>query len=459
MYGDIIYNKAPIMMRQLEALIGEDEFREGLQEYLQTYSFGNATWPDLVGILDKKSAENLQAWSDVWVNTPGRPQFEPSYSQTKDAYTLVQVDTSGGKRLWPQQFVVNTHTEGKVYADTVFSINVSTLLENNRLGAGSHMVFNANGFGYGQFPASLENLKIWDQMSEVEKGSELINLYEQFLAGSGVERKPYFAALQKVISSEKNQLILNLALQQLQRIYWSFTTPEARMHAAAELEPLLWQSMLDERLSSRKKIYFEAFAAIALSREGMQKTYEVWSAELTIDQLKLSENDQIDLAQLLAIKMPERAADIIATQIDNTDNPDSKRKLRFLAPSLSSDKIERDRFFSSLALEENRQIESWVLDALQNLHHPLRVVGSEQYLLPALELLQEIQVTGDIFFPKNWLDATLRNYNSTSAVATVNRFLTERPNYNRQLKMKTLQSADMMARANRLLEGEPLSDK
>ncbi|MFT7049165.1 MAG: aminopeptidase N [Halioglobus sp.] len=458
MYGDIIYNKAPIMMRQLEALIGEDKFREGLQEYLQTYAFGNATWPDLVSILDNKSAQNLRAWSDVWVNTSGRPQFERVDDNKTDGYTLVQVDASGGKRIWPQQFEVSMHTAGKVYTNTVLSTNTNTPIANNRVGAVSHWLFNADGFGYGQFPAALANLEIWDQLSEVEKGSELINLYEQFLAGSGAEVEPYFAALQKIVGSEKNQLTLNLALHQVHRIYWSFTTAEGRLQRAAKLEPLLWQSMLDESLSSRKKIYFDAFADIALSPGAMQKVYEVWSAESKIDKLKLSENDRIDLAQNLAIKMPGRADDIISTQIANTDNPDSQRKLRFLAPSVSSSKAERDRFFTSLALAENRQIESWVLEALQNLHHPLRVAGSQQYLLPSLELLQEIQVTGDIFFPKSWLDATLQNYNSTSAVRTVTRFLEERPNYNKQLRMKILQSGDMMIRANRQLERASLPD-
>jgi aminopeptidase N len=46
MYGDIIYNKAPIMMRQLEMLVGEDAFQQGMQEYLSSYRFANATWPD-----------------------------------------------------------------------------------------------------------------------------------------------------------------------------------------------------------------------------------------------------------------------------------------------------------------------------------------------------------------------------------------------------------------------------
>ena len=60
MYGAIIYSKAPIMMRHLEEKMGEDLFREGMREYLETFAFGNATWPALVGILDRKSDEDLQ---------------------------------------------------------------------------------------------------------------------------------------------------------------------------------------------------------------------------------------------------------------------------------------------------------------------------------------------------------------------------------------------------------------
>jgi aminopeptidase N len=74
MYGAIIYYKAPIMMRQLEALIGEDKFREGMREYLQTYSFDNATWLDLVTILDKKiraRPAGLEQCLGQYVRAPG----------------------------------------------------------------------------------------------------------------------------------------------------------------------------------------------------------------------------------------------------------------------------------------------------------------------------------------------------------------------------------------------------
>jgi len=48
-----------------------------------------------------------------------------------------------------------------------------------------------------------------------------------------------------------------------------------------------------------------------------------------------------------------------------------------------------------------------VLDGLRALHHPLRGESSQQYIAPSLAMLREIQQTGDIFFPKRWMDATL----------------------------------------------------
>ena len=76
MYGAIIYQKAPVVMRHLEALLGEDNFRDGLREYLKGHAFGNATWTDLINVLDARTPMDLQQWSRVWVEQPGRPTVE-----------------------------------------------------------------------------------------------------------------------------------------------------------------------------------------------------------------------------------------------------------------------------------------------------------------------------------------------------------------------------------------------
>jgi len=455
MYGAIIYNKAPIMMRQLELMIGERLFQEGMREYLEKYSFGNATWPALIDILDQKSDDDLGAWSEVWVNTPGRPEFTTDI-EVRDGephgLTLKQHDPAGMGRVWPQSFGITGLSAE--YGDARFSVSsvaASIPLDDSRIPPAANLVFNSDGLGYGIFPTSIDVLDAWERLNDVEKGSVLINLHEALLDSRDLRVDNYFDALLDIALVEQNQLTLDLVLGRIRQTYWNLLPKEHRDKRTADLEGSLWKSMAEQSESSKKKIFFDTFADIALSPDAIGKVYDVWSGSLVVEGLPLSEDDRIDLSQVLAIKMPGEADTIIATQLADTQNPDSQRKLGFIAPSLSADKRIRDSFFASLSDEENRAVESWVLDALGNIHHPLRVGESEQYILPSLELLQEIQVTGDIFFPKRWLDVTLGSYRSGTAVHTVRTFLKERPHYNEQLRMKILQSADMMFRANALV--------
>ena len=61
-------------MRQLEEMLGTDELREGLREYLTRFAFANATWADSdCRFSTERTDEDLAAWSSVWVDEPGRP--------------------------------------------------------------------------------------------------------------------------------------------------------------------------------------------------------------------------------------------------------------------------------------------------------------------------------------------------------------------------------------------------
>jgi aminopeptidase N len=399
MYGAIIYNKAPIMMRELERLIGEDAFRAGMQEYLETHAFGNASWPGLVDILDRRADEDLRAWSNDWVNRPGRDAIQQRWEDS-DAED------------------------------------------------------DAPAFRYGLVPTVIDDL---DAADDVTRAAALINLYEGLLAGTGPRPGDYFDRLLTLVETEENQLVLDLALDQLQRIFWQFINDDVRLDRAPLVERVLREAMYERADPGLRKVYYEAFVNLALTPDALAEAEAIWSGEQVVDDLPLAENDLINLLPALAIKAPARAGNLLALQVARTKNPDNARKLDFLAPSLSSDAAVRDEFFASLAEEANRETESWVLIALANLHHPLRIADAERYIEPSLALLEEIQVTGDIFFPKRWLDETLRYHRSAAAVAAVHSFLAKRPAYNEQLRMKIEQSAHMMFRANALL-AEPGAD-
>jgi aminopeptidase N len=124
--------------------------------------------------------------------------------------------------------------------------------------------------------------------------------------------------------------------------------------------------------------------------------------------------------------------------------------MQFVRPALSTDQSTRDTFFASLKDPANRRQEAWVLDALGSLHHPLRAEASQKYVKPSLELLREIQQTGDIFFPKRWMDATLSGHTSPEVAQTVRSFLEALPaDYPDRLRRIILSSADDLFRITR----------
>ncbi len=449
MYGPIIYQKAPIMMRQLETLLGETLFRTGIPEYLERFSHDNATWPELVAIFDRLIDQDLERWSDVWVHTAGRPHIGvESVSPLK----IRQHDPSGKSRIWTQAF------EALIFSgDQRCAVNVTSdapvveIALPQECSDPDQVLLNSDGMGYGLFEADQELLNQWPNLSDLQTGVLLIDLYENMLEQREIDPLEMVQSLIKLIPEAHNQLILELALDKLGTIQWSFLTDEQRSDMQADIERMLWDGVQDpDHDGSLKRVFFNSYRNAAMSDEALDRLYEIWSGRVQVAGLSLSETDLISLASELSIKMPDRFEHIAATQLDQIENPDRRREFEFIMPALSNDRETRDRFFDSLMGADNRRVESWVRTALGYLHHPLRVDESEQYLRASLEILEELQVTGDIFFPSQWLNLTFKHHWSDSAVETVRAFLEERPDYNEQLRMRILQAADDLFRANQL---------
>ena len=69
---------------------------------------------------------------------------------------------------------------------------------------------------------------------------------------------------------------------------------------------------------------------------------------------------------------------------------------------------------------------------------------------PALDMLREIQRTGDIFFPTRWMERTLWGHRSPEVAAAVRAFLARQKNYPLRLRWTVLSTADELFRASRL---------
>jgi aminopeptidase N len=174
---------------------------------------------------------------------------------------------------------------------------------------------------------------------------------------------------------------------------------------------------------------------------------EVWRGQRVVPGLPLSETDLTALATALAIREVEGWAEILDQQLENIQNPDRKAEFEFVRPSLDADPLIREAFFEGLRDPGNREKEPWVLAGMGNLHHPLRRDHAQRFVSPSLELLEEIQRTGDIFFPARWVGSALGNHTAPQVAREVRAFLDDRPDYPFRLKLKILQGADPLFRA------------
>ena len=376
-YGQIIYNKAPVMMEKLVDKMGEANFRSGIQEYLKTYSYGNATWDDLIRILDSKTTEDLAAFSDVW--------FVPS-------------------RVLP----------------------------------------NTDGRGYGVFVPDEPALHWlaahwWEIEDDTARQSLLMVLYENYLA-KHISADDWVNSLITGLPAEKNALVASTASGYLANVMREIAPANQ-----AEVETRIYTMTQNHPLPSCRIQLMRLFMQNAISEPMVKKLYILWQQQ---SDKHLNRQDYTTLAYELAIRMPLESEQILRTQRARIDDPDRLRQFDFISRAAVSDTARLDTLFNSLLAAENRRIEPWTTAVIRYLNHPLREDQSVKYIRPGLEVLEEVQRTGDIFFPKNWAAALLGNHLGSSAYEEVVRFLNERPDYSPLLKNKILQAAYPLYRAN-----------
>jgi aminopeptidase N len=278
---------------------------------------------------------------------------------------------------------------------------------------------------------------------ELIRGAIRIALQEE-LIHKKITGEDFISYLLISLEKEKESLNRQLLLSQLNQVFWSFLSDEQRSIYTPKIEKLLWELMNESTSVSAKAAYFSSYRDLAISPEATQKLYDIWSGKNKISGLPVSEQQMIDLAATLALLLPQQAGEIIDSQLMKTLNPDRKKRLKYLQPFLSADIRVRDTAFESLFETENRGVEPWVVDAVRYLNHPLRAKESTHYITPSLELLEEIQKTGDIFFPRQFITAVISGHQSPTAAYYVKKFLLEHPNFPYRLKNKVLMAADLL---------------
>lgn len=453
LYGNIVYHKSPIVIRSLEKLMGEEKFRISLQEYLAKYKFSNATWLDLVKIFGSHSDFNMDDWSKTWIEGARMPVYSFNYELVDGAvsqfYVKQTCEACKGINFYQQlRFMAISDTPKE---DTLLLKGLNGEIASFKGLKNVHaFIPNSDGVGYGAFiydNASRSWLlkNIWNITDPLLRGTALINLYENMMLGK-VEGDEMEDLLCQLITKERNEQLIGLELDYLTSTTLYYATEDWNYQI---LENSLWFAFANSADKKVKVQIIRTLSKLMRTPQLSKRVLHLWESELAKENSWISLNDLQNIAFELAIRFPDDADTIVSKVRKQIKNADALSRFNFIAQAVNPNQTARDRFFESLLKVKNRNNEPWVVDALRYLNHQLREAASEKYIKRGLEILPEIQRTGDIFFPKNWLTSLFYGHKSKEAYSIVLDYSSSNSQkLSPSLMLKLLQATDNLRRVN-----------
>ncbi len=112
-FDGITYAKGASVLKQLVAYVGREPFRDGLRAYFAKHAWGNTTLADLLTELEATSGRDLQAWSQLWLETAGVNTLRPVLEVTDGTIAAAAIEQTAPEEhdvLRPHRLAVGCYT-------------------------------------------------------------------------------------------------------------------------------------------------------------------------------------------------------------------------------------------------------------------------------------------------------------------------------------------------------------
>jgi len=452
-YGNIVYGKAPAVLRQAEFYVGTRVFRRAVRQFLKGHAYAAADWNDLVAALERASGRRLKGWAQAWVKRRGMPEVRLSWDIDRDGRpknaALEQHDVLNEGGTWPMKLRVFALPESGPPRST------DALLQGERTSVAAidgmpeiEFAFaNSGDYGYGRFlldPSSREAVLARPQIVEGDLLRALVfgSLWES-VRDSELAPLDYLDFVVRVAPVERDPVTLAGLLQRAQVAFLHYASDPQRDAHAPRFEQLLAEGMLHEDTPGRRITYFRTFMASAWSEAGRDRLKALLAGTLEIPEVKISSRDRFRIiARLLALDDPE-AKNLLSAQIAVDSGDDARRYAFSAAAAERSAEAKRayfERFFNEPGLAE-----SWIEAALGPFNTVEHAALTQPFLDLALAALPEFKRTRKIFFVNNWLAAFIGGQVDAAALEQVESFARQ-PELDSDLRLQLLEAMDGLER-------------
>jgi aminopeptidase N len=456
-YGNIVYAKAPAVLRQAEFYVGASVFRRAVRQFVKSHAYAAADWNDLVAALERASGRKLKRWAEAWVKRRGMPEVRLAWDTDREGRprnaVLEQHNVLNEGGTWPMKLTVFALSESGLprSADVLLRGESARVRAIDGMPEIEFAFANSGDYGYGRFlldPASREAVLTRPEIVQGDLLRALVfgSLWES-VRDAELSPLAYLDFVVRVAPVERDPVTLAALLQRAQVAFLHYVSDSQRDALAPRFEQLLAEGMLHADTSGRRITFLRTFTASAWSESGRSQLKSLLANALEIPGVKLSSRDRFRaVTRLLALDDPD-AKELLSAQIA-ADSGDDGRRYAFAAAaaerSAEAKRVYFERFFNEQGLPE-----SWIEAALGPFNAVEHAELTQPFLDLALAALPEFKRTRKIFFVNNWLAAFIGGQLDVAALEQVESFARQ-PELEPDLKLQLLEAMDGLARTVRI---------
>ena len=272
---------------------------------------------------------------------------------------------------------------------------------------------------------------------DLTRYAAVLNLYENYHLDN-ITAAELMKILLNFLDHEKNELIASTTCGFINNLL-----PLLDQKQQAKTEKQLYKMTQKHRLQSVRQTILRQLSLKAISKDVNDRLYDIWESQSAPS---LNNRDYMRMAYHLAIMFPERWQNILAVQHNRLKTDDQRREFDFISRACNPDTLVQQQLFNELLQAENRRVEPWARDMLALLNDLTREPLANRYLIPGLDALEEVQRTGDIFFPGYWLTGLLAGHRSEQAKQLVHQWIDQHPDLEPALMNKLKENAYWLLR-------------
>ncbi|MFY9911019.1 MAG: M1 family metallopeptidase [Candidatus Sulfotelmatobacter sp.] len=225
LFDSIAYGKAAAVLRMVEAYLGEQTFRAGVNAYIQAHEYGNATAKDFWDAQTETSKKPVDRIMSTFVDQPGVPIVDLK-AECSGSSTSVNMDQrryysdrkdfeAPNDELWEIPLCMKS-SDGEQKCELLSKRQAATTLA----GCSTWVLGNAEAKGYYRVGYQAGAIQALARAAEKLSPAEQIELQSNVWASVRVGREPVgdFLAVAEGLQNQRNRAVMQDLIQRLNYI-------------------------------------------------------------------------------------------------------------------------------------------------------------------------------------------------------------------------------------------------